>query len=162
MLALVRWRSPVEEDFKKATLTEYKAIVAKLSEAHGIQKQLGPRHDVLAKLIEAYGWQAEIERLEPDDDMKGNPEGSKTKGLKIAEIVRDFFKKNNNQWTPASDLYVHLIGRGVSVGGKNPNSTLSAHLSNSEFFESDRAKGWRMKPIFVLAPPLEAGIQRRV
>lgn len=151
-MVTVRWRSPVEDDFKTALLNEYKHVVAKLSEANSITKQLSPKHDSLAKLIETYGWLPEIEKLEPDDDIKGNPEAAKTKGLKIAQIAKEFFEANNNQWTPLSDLFVHMNGRGVRVGGKNPNSTLSAHLSNSEWFESDRTRGWRLKSEFAPQP----------
>jgi hypothetical protein len=146
MMILGKWRSPVEDDLKKNVMTEYKAIVAKLSECHATVKELTPRHDVLAKLIETYGWQGEIEKLELDDDFTNNPDVSKSKGQKIAELSTNFFHKNNNQWTPLSELYLYLTDRGIRIGGKNPNSTLSAHLSNSNLFEGTRTKGWRLKP----------------
>jgi hypothetical protein len=149
MMILGKWRSPVENELKNTLLVEYKAIVAKLSECHGTIKHLTPRHDALAKLLETYGWAAEIEKLEADDDLKNNPEEAQSKGRKIEEWMYEFFSKNNNQWTKLSDLYVFLSEKGLRIGGKNPNSTLSAHLSNSQLFESDRMQGWRLKPEFV-------------
>ena len=155
-MILRKWRSPVESELKRTILTEYKAIVAQISEAHSTIKHLTPRHDIIAKMIETYGWLAEIEKLGPDDDTKGNTEESRTKGAKIADFAKDFFANNRNQWTRLSDLFVYLTEQGINIGGKNPNSTLSAHLSNAGLFEGDRTKGWRLKSEHLPTPPLHA------
>jgi hypothetical protein len=146
MMILGKWRSPVENELKNTLLVEYKAIVAAISEAQETVRHLSPRHDALAVLLKTYGWGGDIELLESDDDISLNPEGTKSKGKKIEDLLKVFFNSNNNQLTRLSDLYVYLSEKGVRIGGKNPNSTLSAHLSNSNCFESDRTRGWRLKP----------------
>jgi hypothetical protein len=159
MMILGKWRSSVETDLKNTLLIEYKEIVAKISESHQTIKHLTPRHDALTKVLDAYGWLAEIEKLEADDDLA--TEGGKSKGKKIEELTRVFFEENNNQWTRLSDVYVYLSHKGLHIGGKNPNSLLSAHLSNSECFEGDRTKGWRMKPEFFGEKRPKGGIRPR-
>ena len=44
--------------------------------------------------------------------------------------------------TKISELLEGVVARGIEVGGKDPASTLSARLSNSEEFESIRGVGW--------------------
>ncbi len=43
---------------------------------------------------------------------------------------------------PLGDLLAIVRAAGVEVGGKNPNATLSARLSNSDKFTSHRGLGW--------------------
>jgi uncharacterized protein involved in type VI secretion and phage assembly len=136
----------VDDQFKKTTLEQYKFTVARISEAHEALKVLNPQFEALNKVIETFGWQGDVEHLEAGDDFKLKPDAARSKGQKIIELAAEFFNANNNQWTSLSDLYLYLIEKGVSIGGKNPNSNLSAHLSNSDQFTSERPKGWRMKP----------------
>jgi hypothetical protein len=159
MMILGKWRSSVENVLKHTLLVEYKEIVAKISESQQAIKHLAPRQDALAKLLEAYGWLADIEKLEADDDLA--TESGKSKGKKIEELTVLFFADNNNQWTRLSDVYVYLTEKGLYVGGKNPNSLLSAHLSNSELFEGDRTKGWRIKPEHFVDKRPKGGIRPR-
>jgi hypothetical protein len=152
----------MEDRLKETLLLEYKELVAKDSEAKGILGYVGPRIEAIAKLLITYGWDKEIEKLEIDDDMANNPAEAKTKSKKIEDLLKGFFSTNNNQWTRLSDLFVFLSSKGMRLGGKNPNSTLSAHLSNSECFESDRTRGWRLKPEFVVADAPAQQFERRV
>ncbi len=145
MVLSAYWSDPMDDEFKKTTLEKYKFIVAKMSEAQDVLKFFQPQFEVLNKVIETFGWQSEVQSPEEGDDFQQKPDVARSKGEKIASLTSKFFQQNNNQWTSLSDLYLYLIGKGVAIGGKNPNSNLSAHLSNSDLFESDRAKGWRLK-----------------
>jgi hypothetical protein len=144
-MCLGKWSSPVEDELKKTILTEYKFVTGRISEAQEEVARLVPRMNSLTQLINIYGWTAEVERMEEGDDFKSHPEAAKTKGAKIAAVATKLFKENGNHWTRLTEIYLYLSENGIAIGGKNPNSTLSAHLSNSDRFEGDRAKGWRLK-----------------
>jgi hypothetical protein len=134
------------DELKKVTIAEFKWLHAKLAEAQEAIADISPRINALAGLVNTYGWGKEIEALQQDDDWRTYPDLAKPKGQKIADLCAGFFDKNGNQWTRLSDLYLYLTEKGIDVGGKTPNSTLSAHLSNSGRFEGNRARGWRLKP----------------
>jgi hypothetical protein len=143
--SLDRWKTPVTDELKKSTIAEFKYLWAQHSEATETLATIGPRLNALNTLIQTYGWNREVEEIEQADDWKGFPALAKSKGEKIAQLLTEYFSRNGNQWTRLSELFLHLASNGVMVGGKNPNSTLSAHLSNAGQFESDRSKGWRLK-----------------
>jgi hypothetical protein len=143
--SLDRWKTPVTDELKKTTIAEFKYLMAQHSEAQEILASIGPRLTALSSVIQTYGWTREVEELEQADDWKSFPNLAKPKGEKIAQLLTDFFARNGNQWTRLSELFMYLASNGVMVGGKNPNSTLSAHLSNAGQFESERSKGWRLK-----------------
>jgi hypothetical protein len=148
----------VEEDLKKTILTEYRSVVAQMQEARDTIAVLEPRFQVLAKLLETYGWQGDANAIGPDDDARSGTEESKTKGEKIAALSMEFFTNNRNQWTRLSDLYLYLTDKGLNIGGKNPSSTLSAHLSNSALFEGSRTRGWRLRALPVQPEEVKANI----
>jgi hypothetical protein len=143
--SLDRWKTPVTDELKKSTIAEFKYLWAQQAEATELLAAISPRLTALNNLIQTYGWAREVDEIEQADDWKAFPNLAKPKGEKIAQILTDYFTRNNNQWTRLSDLFLHLANNGVMVGGKNPNSTLSAHLFNAGYFESERSKGWRLK-----------------
>jgi hypothetical protein len=134
---------PVAEEFKDAILKEYKVLASRLHEARGTIHALEPRRIELAKLIKVYGLEKEIEEFEKQDE---NSQEGLTLTERVIRASNKYFMDNNNHWTRLSDLYVYLAENGITVGGKNPNSTLSAHLAKAEHFENDRNRGWRIKP----------------
>jgi hypothetical protein len=135
----------MEDEFKKATISEFKALHSKLAEAQELIQDVTPRLNAVTGIVRTYGWEREIEQLAQDDDWQKFPDIAKRKGEKIALLCAEYLLENDNKPTRLSELYMFLTTRGMDVGGKNPNSTLSAHLSNSGHFEGDRAKGWRLK-----------------
>ena len=139
-------------NFEEQLMREYRDLAVQLSEARTLIGLLDPRFQKIAELIKAYGLEERLERQEPGDDPKSNLLMSK--GGAIAQAASDLLGANGNSWIKLSDLYSHLVAIGVYVGGKNPSSTLSAHLSNSKMFEGDRAKGWRLRPKF--AEPVDS------
>lgn len=142
------------DDLKKVTIAEFKWLHSQLAEAQEAIALINPRIQALTGLVKTYGWEREIEALQKDDDWQKYPDLAKPKGQKIADLCAEFYAQNGNLWTRLSDLYLYLSQKGIDVGGKNPNSTLSAHLSNSGRFEGDRAKGWRLKPTEARKSPL--------
>jgi hypothetical protein len=142
----------MDEDFGMRAVKEYRQLAAQIQEASATMKALQPKLDRVAAVIQAYGLEAELDRLEPGDNWKAGDAASKSKGEQIANETARFLREGGNYWIRTSDIYSRLLECGISIGGKNPNSTLSAHLSNSKMFESDRARGWRLKPKFVGGP----------
>lgn len=59
--------------------------------------------------------------------------------------------------THIGELHRELAAAGLEIGGKNPNSTLSARLSQSGRFVAVSGKGWwiRGRPLPGLALPIE-------
>lgn len=53
-----------------------------------------------------------------------------------------------------SELLEKVLARGVEVGGKDPASTLSARLSNSDEFVSHRGIGWWFQDQPIPEPPV--------
>jgi hypothetical protein len=143
--SLDRWKTPVTDDLKKSTLAEVRCLALQHSEMTEGLSTISARLTALTNLVHTYGWSADLEQLEQADDWRGFPALAKPKGEKIAQLLTEYFTRNGNQWTRLSELFLHLANNGVMVGGKNTNSTLSAHLSNSGRFENDRSKGWRLK-----------------
>jgi hypothetical protein len=144
-----KWDTPVTDDLKKTTIEEFKLLSVQISDAQELVAALTPRLNALQGVINTYGWSADVEQLEQADDWLKHPDLAKPKGQQIAGLCREFFANNGNTWSRLSELFVYLTSRGMTIGGKNPNSTLSAHLSNSGRFEGDRGKGWRLKPEFM-------------
>ena len=130
------------EDFGERMMAEYRHLASQISEANDLMRRLQPRLDKLAAAIQAWGLDAELEKMEVGDDVKSGGDAAKSKGEMIAHATADLLLGGGNRWTKTSDIYWHLVNSGISIGGKNPNSTLSAHLSNSKMFLSDRIKGW--------------------
>lgn len=151
-----KWKTPVTDDLKKNVITEFKHLHAQISDAQETVAALTPRLNALQGLINSYGWTKEVEEIEQADDWQKFPDLAKPKGQKIAEFCHTYFAENGNQWTRLSDLFIYLTEKGITIGGKNPNSTLSAHLSNSNRFEGERARGWRLKSEFL--PPKKVKI----
>ncbi|MFD0916847.1 hypothetical protein ACFQ14_10555 [Pseudahrensia aquimaris] len=131
-------------DFEEKMITEFRQLALKISEAQEIIQTLAPKHQKLADLIKTYGLDAQVDDLLDDAD----PEKSQKKGAKIAHEVSLLFRANGNAWMRLSDIHDYLLANGIKIGGRNPNSNLSAHLSNAGGFEVQRAKGWRLEPSF--------------
>jgi hypothetical protein len=156
--SLNRWNTPVTDDLKKNAIAEYKYLSAQTAEAQEVISAAQPRINSLWNLFATYGWTKEVEEIEQADDWPKFPDLAKPKGQKIAELCEEYYVANGNQWTRLSDLFMYLVSKGVMISGKNPNSTLSAHLSNSDRFESDRGKGWRLKgPLYAIKIKLMTG-----
>lgn len=62
----------------------------------------------------------------------------------IANAVEHYLRVNPG-WHHASEIYDFVTSQGIEIGGKNPKSNLTAHMSSAGRFVSDRTKGWRLK-----------------
>jgi hypothetical protein len=136
----------VEDKLKEATIGQYKWTVTQIDDFKAAINALVPQRDTLAATIKAFGWDKDVDMVEAGDDFANFPDAAKTKAQQIEQVAKDLFTGNGNQWTRLGDIFLYLTGRGLKIGGRNTNSTLSAHLSNSDLFESDRTQGWRIKP----------------
>lgn len=66
------------------------------------------------------------------------------KTTRIADAVEAYLRKNPG-WQTAAEIYNALVAQGVEIGGQNPRSNLTAHMSSAGRFVSDRTRGWRLK-----------------
>jgi hypothetical protein len=53
---------------------------------------------------------------------------------------------NRSGPTPTGVIYDHVTSLGIEIGGKDPRNNLSAMLSNSPMFKSNRRSGWSLAP----------------
>lgn len=101
---------------------------------------------VLDEIIEKLGGAPEGRPpLGPFSEVGSEPsfrQGGKTE--LIANAVERFLRDRPG-WHHASEIYEYVTSRGIEIGGKNPKSNLTAHMSSAGRFVSDRAKGWRLK-----------------
>lgn len=65
--------------------------------------------------------------------------------LAVTEEVAIAVLTQNGGPMPTSRLRPELEARGIAIGGKDPNSTLSARLSRSTRLYNNRADGWWLK-----------------
>ncbi len=135
------------DEFEERLITEHRRLASRISELSGELKELRPRFEKISEAIKAYGLEGRLDRPEQGDDLKADVEAAATKGQELSQAAAELIVENGNRWTKLSDIYEEIVRRGIAIGGRNPNSTLSAHLSNSKWFESDRAKGWRLKEL---------------
>ena len=77
-----------------------------------------------------------------DGSMSAAPKRSKTEI--IADAAEKFLRENQG-WRRATVIYDALSAQGIEIGGQNPKSNLTAHMSASGRFVSDRERGWRLK-----------------
>lgn len=153
-------RDPLEDQL----VTKYQELQIALQEANErlkdaqeIIRELTPKLKSLEATIIRFGWYDRIGD-NTSEEIEGMAElifGDEGKGSRIAKAAKQYLRNHGNEWTRLSVLYSEISGYGIKIGGKNPSSTLSAHLSNSGWFESDRTKGWRILPN-VLAADLKA------
>jgi hypothetical protein len=134
------------DDFGERMMAEFRQIALQISEANDIIRLLQPRLDKLTGMIQAYGLDAKLDKIKAGDDIKAGGEAVKSKGEIIAVAAAELLREGSNRWTKTSEIHWHLVNKGISIGGKNPHATLSAHLSNSKIFNSDRIKGWQLRP----------------
>lgn len=130
-----------QSEFEQNMITEFRQLAVKISEAQELIQELTPKHQQLAATLKAYGLDEQVNDV-LDDEIDTEP--AKKKGEKVATILRDYFIANHNTWTRLSELHDHLLHSGVAIGGRNPKSNLSAHLSNAGIFQVQRARGWRL------------------
>lgn len=133
-----------EIDFEDRLMNEYRKLASQIVDAQAVLKELTPRLDKVFETIKAYGLEDRLNELTEEDDIANGAPAARKKGQRIEYEVGQILTENQNRWMKISEIYPRLLERGISIGGKNPNSNLSAHLSNSEAFEGSRTKGWRL------------------
>ena len=128
-----------DDPLLEAALIDRARLVAEL-EADPRFKRLQLVEQVIETLGGASGGRPPLPFSPPA--VQQQPQVGKTE--MIANAVETFLRINPG-WHTASEIYDHLTARGIEVGGKNPKSNLTAHMSSAGRFVSDRAKGWRLK-----------------
>ena len=68
----------------------------------------------------------------------------KTKTERIADAVEAYLEANPG-WRSVTEIYDDVVRQGVDIGGLSPRGNLTAHMSSSGRFLSDRQRGWRLK-----------------
>ena len=139
-----------EDGLKDQLVTEYRTLEIEaqeakesIVEAQAKLQEAARKMQALMTTIKQFGWEAELHSDEPLPALFDQAPAKK--GKQIADAAATFLRSYDNEWIPLSNIFVVLANQGIQIGGKNPASTLSAHLSNSGLFESDRSKGWRLK-----------------
>ena len=62
----------------------------------------------------------------------------------IADAAEEYLRENPG-WRSAAEIFHAVRMKGIDVGGQNPRGNLTAHMSMSGRFVSERSKGWRLK-----------------
>jgi hypothetical protein len=65
-----------------------------------------------------------------------------------AEIISDAaeqYMHDHPGWRSVQEIYDAITLMGIEIGGQNPKSNMTAHMSSSGRFVSSRLKGWKRK-----------------
>jgi hypothetical protein len=150
------------EKLRDELVNEYRKISIDIDEAKSkirdLQtklQELSPELDQLYKTITQFGWLEYLDAEHPDDKPPTGLLGANKKGESIARAAETFLISGDNEWRTLAEIFEFVAEQGILIGGKNPTSTLSAHLSNANIFESDRSRGWR-----ILKERLESPLQQ--
>lgn len=112
-------------------------------ELQGVPYQMQRRDPVLAGPLST---PIEPKLAEPLDQSKPRASRATTSNsLAATEEAAIVVLTQNGGPMPTNQLRPALEARGIAIGGKDPNSTLSARLSRSTRLYNNRADGWWLK-----------------
>ena len=133
-------------DFANAVERRIEQIQLDLEQAYALIAELNLEQRDLEVLKRSYPIEeSEIHAPMEDGGFRARDSLRKQSTPEIEEAVSEILRANNNQGMKLSAIYSSLLEDGFHIRGKNPELNLSAHLSNSGLFVSDRKLGWRLR-----------------
>jgi len=135
-----------EDNVRAAALAEIRQLQA------DIAQNPDPREARLRKLEKVVSLLADdqsddLSRVKIPVALSPHENAPKRTKTEIIADAAERFLKSHPGWQTASAIYYALDQEGIEIGGQNPKGNLTAHMSSSGRFISDRirGRGWRLK-----------------